>query len=64
MFQASQAQTASDDLSFGQATSVLLSQATMLTGMESQITASVSDVALAGRIVGYIAQVISLVAKL
>ena len=64
MFQASQAQMASDDVSFSQATSVLNSQADMLVGMERQITAIVSDVALAGRIVGYIAQIASLVAKI
>ena len=64
MFQASQAQMASDDATFVQATSVLSNQTSMLIGMEEQITSIISDVALAGRIAGYIAQVVSLAAKL
>jgi hypothetical protein len=64
MDQAAQAQAAADDALFEQATSALKTQAKMLEGMEAQIKSIISDVALAGRIVGYIAQAIALVAKL
>jgi hypothetical protein len=62
--QATQAQTAADNTQFGQITLSLKSQATVLQGMAAQITAIVADVALAGQIVGYITQALSLIAAL
>lgn len=64
MFQATQAQMAIDDATFSQATSALDTQSRMLVGMEKQISGIVSDVALAGRITGYLVQAVSLIAKL
>jgi hypothetical protein len=62
--QAAQAQATANDTLFTQATSALKAQAKKLEGLEDQIKQIISDVALAGRIVGYIAQAIALVAKL
>lgn len=62
--QAAQAQAAANDILFDQATKILKTQATMLDDMEKKIKTIVSDVALAGRIIGYITQAITLVAKL
>jgi hypothetical protein len=64
MNQATQAQVAANDTLFAQATTALKSQAASLQGMEAQITKIISDVALAGKIVGYIVQAIGFVAKL
>jgi hypothetical protein len=64
MDQAAQAQAAADDALFKQATNALKTQAKKLEGMEDQIKKIISDVALAGRIVGYITQVIALVGQL
>jgi hypothetical protein len=62
--QAAQAQAAADDALFKQATDALKTQAKKLDDMEKQIKEIISDVALAGRIAGYIAEAIALVAKL
>jgi hypothetical protein len=62
--QAAQAQAAEDDALFKQATKDLKTQAQKLEGMEDQIKKIISDVALAGRIVGYIAQAIALIGQL
>jgi hypothetical protein len=64
MDQAIQTQAAANDILFKQVTSALKTQATMLQDMEKQINKIVSDVALVGRIVGYITQAIALVDKL
>ena len=61
--QAAHAQLAADDAVFAQATSTLKDQAKLLDGMENQIKGIVKDVALAGKIVGAVTQVIALIAK-
>lgn len=62
--QAAQAQAAANDTLFNQATSTIKTQAKTLEGMEAQIKSIISDVAVAGRIAGYIAEAIVLVGKL
>jgi hypothetical protein len=62
--QTTQAQAASDGAVFQQATSALKVQAAMLDEMEKKINVIVDDAALAGRIVGYITQAITIIAKL
>lgn len=59
-----QAQLATDDALFDQATGTLKNQAKVLDDMEQQIKKIISDIALAAKIVGYIAQAIALIAKL
>lgn len=62
--QVAQAQAAANDAVFAQATAALSAQANVLTGMEKQIKTFVTDAGDAGRIVGYIAQAVALIAKL
>jgi len=62
--QATQAQAAADDVMFGHVTQALKTQAGMLDGLEDQVTKIVTDVAAAGRIVGYIAEAVSLIDRL
>jgi hypothetical protein len=62
--QAAQAQAAANDTLFNQVTSTLKTQAKMLEDMETQIKKIVSDVQLAGRVTGYIAEGITLLIKL
>ena len=62
--QAVQAQLASDDTTFSQATITLKAQAKVLDGMEDQIKGLVKDVALAAKIASSVAQVVTLIAKL
>lgn len=64
MNQAVQAQVAANDTLFNQATTFLKTQSSVLEGMEAQIVKIVDDTALVGRIVGYIVQVVTLLAKL
>ena len=64
MDQATQARIAADDVTFIKLTSTLKAQAALLQGMEKQIQSIVSDVALAGQIVGYLAQAVAYLAKL
>ncbi len=61
--QAVNAQLAADDVIFAQATTVLKTQSKLLDGMEDQIKSVIKDVALAGKIVGYISQALVLIAK-
>jgi hypothetical protein len=62
--QATQAQLATDDALFGQLVSGLKTQSAMLTDMEAKIKSIVTDVAVAGKIVGFIAQAIVLIGRL
>jgi hypothetical protein len=62
--QAVNVQLATDDAVFAQATTGLKSQSKLLDGMQAQITSVVKDVALAGKMVGYVSQAVVLIAKL
>jgi hypothetical protein len=62
--QATQAQIAADDALFGQAIVALKKQATMLEDMETQLHGLVDDVEKAAKIVGFIAQAITLLGRL
>lgn len=62
--QAVQSQGAANDATFQQAIVVLKRQASVLEGMEKEICKIVSNAALAGRIAGYLAEAITLLAKL
>ena len=64
MDKAAQAQAAANDELFKQAADAFKSQAKILEGMEEQIKKIISNVALAGRIVGYIVQILTLVGGL
>ena len=59
-----QCQAASDDALFSQAVGNLKTQAGILSDMEAQVQAVVSDVASVGRIIGYIGQALTLIARL
>jgi negative regulator of replication initiation len=59
-----QAQNAADDSTFANATEALQSRVTGLQADEKAIKAIVSDVAAAGRVIGYIGQALTFIAKL
>jgi hypothetical protein len=58
------AQAIADDAEFGNATAALKKQAAMLEADEEYIKKIVSDVATAAKIIGYIAQALTLIGKL
>ena len=62
--QATQAQAAADDVIFGHVTQALKTQAGMLEGLEAQVTKIVTDAAAVARIVGYVAEAVSLIGRL
>ncbi len=64
MDQAAQAQAAADDAEFKKATGDLKTEAKKLEDKEDEIKKIIADVALAGRIVGYIIQAIALIGSL